>query len=84
MAGRKSTEISAAALDAAQSRDIADSVPEALSRVPTGMAMRIVGCCRATLLAMEERGAIKSHRTLTNRRVWDVGAYLRRLSEIQK
>jgi len=77
------TEISAAALAAAQSRDIADNM-KALSRVPTGMATRIVGCCRATLLAMEQRGAIKSYRTLTNRRAWDVGAYLRRLNEIQK
>ena len=55
---------------------------DALKCVPTGVASRIVGVCPATLVAMERRGAIKSTRTPTNRRLWDVTSYVRARSEI--
>ena len=60
----------------------AQFVADALTRVPTGVASRIVGVCPATLVAMERRGTIKSTRTPTNRRLWDVTPYMRARSEI--
>jgi predicted site-specific integrase-resolvase len=58
-----------------------DAAREALTRVPSSMAVRMLGVDRQTLYGMAKRGEIKTARTPTGRMLWNVAEYLEDASE---
>ena len=51
---------------------------KALTKVPTGMAARMLGVDPRTLYAWRDRGKIAAEQTRSGRFLWDVAGYMER------
>jgi predicted site-specific integrase-resolvase len=57
---------------------VKDAVEQALTKVPSSMAARVLGIDRLTLYKWRDRGEIACERTASGRILWNVAAYLKR------